>query len=118
VDGSDAWVGASGPSGAVVLLRARALYAIAATDPDSKPVKRLNASAKHFTWAAFSRDGSRLATTSNDTAATIWDATTWEVRRRYAWDIGRLRVVCFAPDGLRCAAASDTGQIVVWDLDD
>jgi WD40 repeat protein len=109
---------ASGPSGTVVLLSERALYAIDTTDPDSKPVKRLNASPKHFTWAAFTRDGSRLATTSNDTAATVWGPTAWEVQRRYEWQIGRLRMVCFAPDGLRCAAASDTGRIVVWDLDE
>jgi WD40 repeat protein len=105
-------------TGAVVVLHTRALYAIDAAVPGSVPVKRPNASAKHFTSAAFSRGGSRLATTNNETAATIWDATTWEVRRQYAWDIGRLRVVCFAPDGLRCAAASDTGRIVVWDLDE
>ena len=86
--------------------------------PDSEPVKRLNTSPKHFTSAAFSRDGTRLATTSNDTAATVWDTTTWEVQRRYEWKIGRLRTVCFAPDGLRCAAGSETGQVVVWDLDE
>jgi WD40 repeat protein len=114
----DAREGSVSPTGVIVLLHTRAFYALDAADPNAKPVKRLNASSKHFTSAAFSLDGSRLATTSNDTAATIWNASTWEVQRRYAWDIGRLRVVCFAPDGLRCAAASDTGQIVVWDLDE
>jgi WD40 repeat protein len=110
--------GAAGPTGTVGLLHNRMFYVIAPSDPRAKPVKRLNASPKHFTSAAFSRDGSRLATISNDTAATIWDTATWEVRRRYAWDIGRLRTVCFAPDGLRCAVGGDTGQVVVWDLDD
>lgn len=110
--------GAVGPTGTVVRLQYRALYAIDTTDPRSEPVKRLNASPKHFTSVAFSRDGTQLATASNDTAATIWDPTSWEVRRRYEWEIGRLRTVCFAPDGLRCAAGSDSGQVVVWDLDD
>lgn len=104
--------------GAVAIRQGNAFIAFNMTDPDAQPVKRKNTSVKHFTAAAFSPDGSRLATTSNDTAATIWDTTTWEVRRRYEWQIGRLRTVCFAPDGLRCAAGSDSGQIVVWDLDE
>lgn len=115
---TEASEGSFSPNGVVVLIYQRALYAIDASIPESEPVKRLNSSLKHFTSAAFSRDGSRLATTSNDTAATIWDATTWDVRERYEWNIGRLRAVCFSPDGLRCAAAGDEGQIVVWDLDD
>src|SRR6266545_3930896 len=110
--------GAANGNGVVVLLRERAFFAIDANTRKGKPVKRVNSSPKHFTSVAFSRDGTRLATTSNDTAATIWDTSTWEVQRRCEWQIGRLRTVCFAPDGLRCAAAGDKGQIVVWDLDD
>lgn len=105
-------------TGAVVVLNSRNFYTVETSTPRAEPVRRQNASPQHFTSAAFSRDGSRLATTSNDTAATIWDTATWEVRRRYEWQIGRLRTVCFAPDGLRCAAGSDSGQVVVWDLDD
>jgi WD40 repeat protein len=109
--------GAASPAGAVVLLRERAFYAVDATAPGSEPVKRLNSSPKHFTSVALSRDGTRLATTSNDTGAAVWDTSTWEVRKRYEWKVGRLRTVAFSPDGLRCAAGSDTGQIVVWDVD-
>ncbi|MDY3557066.1 WD40 repeat domain-containing protein [Gemmata sp. JC717] len=110
--------GTVSPQGVAVLLRERALFVVDTARPESEPVKRLNSTLKHFTSVAFSRDGAQLATTSNDTAATLWDVTAWEPRRRYEWDIGRLRTVCFAPDGLRCAAGGDTGQIVVWDLDD
>jgi WD40 repeat protein len=111
------WETVVSPTGVIVLLRDSVFYVINTTDPASKHAKHRNSSVKHFTSIAFSRDGKRLATTSNDTAATIWDAITWEVRHRYEWQIGRLRTVCFAPDGLRCAAGSETGQIVVWDLD-
>jgi WD40 repeat protein len=110
--------GAVGPTGVVVVFGRRTLHAVNPRTPDSEPVKRENASSRHFTWVAFSRDGTRLASTSNDTAATVWDTSTWQVRKRYEWQIGRLRTVCFAPDGLRCAAGSDTGQVVVWDLDE
>jgi WD40 repeat protein len=109
--------GAVDPNGPVVLLQKRTFYAIDAAERRSKPVKCQNASNKHFTSVAFSRDGTRLATISNDASATIWDAATYSVRKRYEWQIGRLRAVCFAPDGLRCAAGG-SGQIVVWDLDD
>ncbi|WP_171472462.1 WD40 repeat domain-containing protein [Frigoriglobus tundricola] len=106
------------PMGVAVFVTRRAFYAVDTANPRSKPVKRLNTSAKDFTDFVFSRDGRWLATTSNDTAATIWDTTTWKPRRRFQWNIGRLQTVAFAPDGLRCAAAGDAGRIVVWDLDD
>ncbi|MBY0456755.1 MAG: WD40 repeat domain-containing protein [Gemmataceae bacterium] len=105
------------PSGVLALTRDASLFVCDPTAPRSKFAKHRNGSAKHFTSVAFSPDGSKLATTSNDTAATLWDTTTWQVTRRYEWAIGRLRVVCFSPDGLRCAAGIETGQIVVWDLD-
>jgi WD40 repeat protein len=111
-------VHAAGPTGVVVLLDGRSLYALDPTVPGSGPVRRTGGSAHHLTAAAFSRDGTRLATVGNDGAATVWDAATWEVRRRYVWDVGRLRAVALSPDGLRCAAAGDVGRVVVWDLDD
>jgi WD40 repeat protein len=113
-----AWWGVINPAGLVVLLRGSVFHIIDLNGSDSKHRKQRNASPKHFTSAAFSRDGTKFATTSNDTAATVWDTRTWELRKRYEWQIGRLRTVAFSPDGLRCAAGSDAGQIVVWDLDD
>jgi WD40 repeat protein len=98
--------------------RDRTFFAVELDRPESEPIKRLNRSRQHFTDLAFSPDGRRLASTSNDTTVTIWDTATWNPSRSYEWKIGRLRSVAFAPDGLRCAAGSDTGQIVVWDLDE
>jgi WD40 repeat protein len=108
----------AGPGGVLALVKGRTLFAVNPTTPDAKVVKRLNATTKHFTDVAFSSNGTQLATVSRDTAVTMWDTTTWEVQRRYEWKIGPLRSVCFAPDGLRCAAGSETGQVVVWDLDE
>jgi WD40 repeat protein len=119
------WTGAVSLTGAVVVLNNKTFYAVDTSDTRTKPVKRENVSSKHFTSTAFSHDGRWLATTSNDTAATIWATSTWEILKRYEWQIGRLRTVAFSSDGLRCAAASEMtreseaeGQIVVWDLDD
>jgi len=36
---------------------------------------------------------------------------------RLCWGIGPIQSVAFAPDGLRCAAGSAAGKVVVWDVD-
>jgi WD40 repeat protein len=110
-------LGSASASGLLVMYESNAICVIDTTAPGSKPVVRSSPGIEHLTSAEFSRDGSQLATTG-DTTATVWDTTTWEVQRRYEWQIGGLRSVCFAPDGLRCAAGSGTGQIVVWDIDE
>jgi WD40 repeat protein len=72
---------------------------------------------KHFQGLSFSRDGRFLATVSNDETVRVWDARTWEERSRITWDIGALLNIAFAPDGLRAAAGSDRGQVVIWDVE-
>jgi WD40 repeat protein len=109
--------GAVSPKGVVALINGRALHVIDAAAHGNSPAKHVNPSPKPLEMVAFTADGSRLASVGRDAVATVWDATTWEVRKRYEWGIGPLRSVCFARDGLRCAAGGDK-QIVVWDLDD
>lgn len=46
----------------------------------------------------------------------LWD-TDGRVLARYDWGLKDGRAVCFAPDGLRCAAADTTRKVVVWDVD-
>jgi WD40 repeat protein len=72
---------------------------------------------KHFQGVSFNADGKFLATVSNDKTVRIWDANTWQEYRTYNWEIGSLLNIAFAPDGLRAAAGSDKGQIVIWDVD-
>lgn len=71
---------------------------------------------KHFQGLSFARDGSFLATVSNDTTVRIWETKTWHEYTTYKWDIGALLNIAFAPDGLRIAAGSDKGQVVIWDV--
>ena len=75
---------------------------------------------------AFSPDGSTLLTTRDDGTVGVWEVpsarpegftATWKLRREYAWKIGKLYSVAFAPDGLTCAAGGEKGQVVVWDVD-
>ena len=58
-----------------------------------------------------------LAATSNDATVKLYDTSIWALAKTYTWNIGRLRSIAFSPDGLLAAAGSDTGKIVVWDVD-
>ncbi len=76
-----------------------------------------NDNKKHFTGIAFHPSGRYLAATSNDATVKLYDTTTWEVARTFTWEIGRMRSIAFSPDGTLAAAGSDTGKVVVWDVD-
>jgi WD40 repeat protein len=76
-----------------------------------------NDTPKHFTGLAFHPSGRYLAATSNDETVKLYDTTTWEVAKTYTWNIGRMRSIAFSPDGTLAAAGSDTGKVVVWDVD-
>lgn len=66
---------------------------------------------------AFHPSGRFLAATSNDATVRMYDTSNWSLATTYTWDIGRMRSVAFSPDGLLGAAGSDTGKVVVWDVD-
>ena len=76
-----------------------------------------NDNRKHFTGIAFHPSGRYLAATSNDSTVKLYDTATWELARTFAWDVGRMRSIAFSPDGTLAAAGSDTGKVVVWDVD-
>jgi WD40 repeat protein len=82
-----------------------------------QPVCRLAVSRKHFREAAFTPDGRFLAAACNDRTVRFWDASTWREAAAFDWDIGPLECLAIAPDGLRAAAGSKVGRIVVWDVD-
>ena len=72
---------------------------------------------KHFTGLAFHPSGRFLAATSNDATVKLYDTSNWSLATAYTWDVGRMRSVAFSPDGTLAAAGSDTGRVVVWDVD-
>jgi WD40 repeat protein len=77
-----------------------------------------NTSKKHFTGAAFHPKGHLLALTSNDATVKLFDVATRAEVCALEWNAGRMRSVCFSPDGALAAAGTDRGQVIVWDVDE
>jgi WD40 repeat protein len=70
------------------------------------------------TNAAFSRDGSRLATASQDGTVRIWDPYTDGAEQLVLrGHTGPAGAVAFSPDGSRLASESADGTMRVWALD-
>jgi WD40 repeat protein len=71
---------------------------------------------KFFQSVAFSPDSRCAAAVNNDMVVQTWDTVSWKAGNILAWEIGRLLDIAFAPDGMRAAACSSTGKIIIWDL--
>jgi WD40 repeat protein len=67
--------------------------------------------------AAFSPDGGRVATASDDNAARVWDAATGQPLTPPLRHGGAVFRVAFSPDGRRLLTASDENTARVWDAD-
>ena len=57
-----------------------------------------------------------LATGDGGGFVFLWD-TACRVLQRFEWGLSEIRGLCFAADGLRCAAVDSAGKVVVWDVD-
>lgn len=71
----------------------------------------------HVLGMAFAPDGRYVATVSKDRTTRLWEVGAWGEPKTFAWDVGKLLDVAFAPDGATAAVASDTGKIVLFDVD-
>lgn len=65
---------------------------------------------------ALSADGTRLATSSLDRTASVWDARSGRELLTLAGHQAAIDQVAFSPDGQRLATASRDGTARVWDL--
>jgi WD40 repeat protein len=64
---------------------------------------------------AFSADGKRLASASDDGSVKVWDAGTGQETHTLRGHTMSVRRVAFGPDGKRIAAASMDGTVKLWD---
>lgn len=72
---------------------------------------------KYFLDAAFSPNGRRLATVSNEETVKVWDAASWGLAVEYAWAVGGLRCVAYSPDGTTAATGGMKKAVVLWDTE-
>jgi WD40 repeat protein len=66
---------------------------------------------------AFTPDSRFLAAARNDRTVQLWETASWSPAAAFDWQIGSLVSLAIAPDGMRAAAGSKRGKIVVWDID-
>jgi WD40 repeat protein len=87
-----------------------------------QPVCALHGHEKRVTCLAFARGGSArapfLLTGSEDETVRVWDAGTGNERSAFRWPVGKVRAVAVAHDGMTAAAAGDSTDVVIWDLEE
>jgi WD40 repeat protein len=71
----------------------------------------------YFKDVAFTPDGRYLFTARNDRTIRVLETDTWRECRAFEWDLGPMVSLAIAPDGMRAAAGSEKGTIIVWDVD-
>ncbi len=101
----------------IAVMVSKSVYLFDPNDLSLPPRILKNDGKKHFTGVAFHPSGRLLGVTSNDTTVKFYDTETWAVTSTFNWDIGKLRSIAFSNDGTLAAAGSDTGKVVIWDVD-
>jgi WD40 repeat protein len=67
------------------------------------------------TTLAYSPDGKRLASASNDQTVKVWDTATGQETLALKGHSGFVTSVMFSPDGQQLASASEDQTVRVWD---
>ncbi len=71
----------------------------------------------HFLGVAWHPSGGFFATVNGDGKVDFWDGHTAERRGSFDWGLGKLTDITFDAAGDRAAACSESGHIILWDID-
>lgn len=71
-----------------------------------------------FRDAAFTGSGRLFATAEESGVLKMWDPRSWQVVREYEWGCGPLSCLAFTADGTAGVCGTQSGQLVLFDVDE
>jgi WD40 repeat protein len=71
----------------------------------------------HFLAIAWHPGGKFFATVNGDGKVDFWNADTGQRKETFEWGTGKLLDIAFDSTGDRAACCAESGEIVVWDVD-
>ncbi|MGB0747694.1 MAG: AAA family ATPase [Magnetospiraceae bacterium] len=80
-------------------------------------ITALKADGSGVTRIAFSPDGTRLASATEDGLAYLWDVAAGSLLYRLEGHAEQVADLAFSPDGVYLATASDDGSAILWDAE-
>jgi len=83
-----------------------------------KVVKVISDMKQAFRDVAFTADGRRLATVSDDGTIAFHDMQTWKITQRFDWNSGPLRCLAFSPDGACGVCGTVDGKLIIFDMEE
>ena len=93
-----------------------ALDALSAASAEQQEVLRVEAHSLRIASVAFSPDGTKIVTGSDDRTLRLWDARTGDpIGAPMTGQEGPIWSVAFSPDGTRIVSVSKVGFIAYWD---
>ena len=105
------------PDGSRLAVCAGPTLRLYAVGDEPAEVSCVSTGRKHFLNVTWHPSGGLFATTNGDGSVEFWDAQTGARGKAFDWGLGKLNAVAFDATGDRAACGSETGAVVVWDVD-
>jgi WD40 repeat protein/serine/threonine protein kinase/uncharacterized coiled-coil protein SlyX len=84
--------------------------------PNLSSVRRIPGHLSQINQIAYSRDGTRLATASDDKTIKLWDLSTYRNIRTFQGHTKSVTAIVYSPDGTQLLSGSLDGTVRQWDI--